>query len=407
MIEWVISQQTMLTVVLALLIFCERFFTDQLGTKFVYKAWLLIPVALVMNNLPVDLVSIPTNNVSRYIVGINPDISGAQFNVLFWLWATGASAVAAYILVHHINILTSIDKKHVVHSPKSTVSVGSNTSHSVSAYYSDKASTPMLFGFLKPAVLLPSYFETAFSSTQQALILEHENVHSQHKDNVWNAIALVFAVLFWFNPATWVALKSFRSSQELACDNSVLANKSATEKLIYAKALVCCAEHNSKAVNLYPTFGEKSTMIKRLNAIKTPHKGNKLLAAGTVAIFALITANMALANVPTQNTKHKQSKINEATPVEFVSPAYPKSAEKGNIEGFVILQFDITKTGSTDNISVVNANPDGVFDESAKAALKQWKYKPAVKGGVAQGQTGLLVQLDYKLDEPLTAGTEK
>ncbi|MDO6569043.1 TonB family protein [Alteromonas sp. 1_MG-2023] len=407
MIEWVISQQVMLTVVLALLIICERILTNQLGTKFVYKSWLLVPAALLMNNLPVDLVSIPANSISRYIVGINPNVSGAPFNVLFWLWATGASAVAAYILVHHISILTSIDKKQVVHSRKSTVSVGANTSPSLNAYYSEKASTPMLFGFIKPAVLLPRYFETAFSSTQQALILEHENVHSRHKDNVWNATALAFSVLFWFNPATWIALKSFRSSQELACDNSVLANKSPDEKLIYAKALVCCAEHNSKAVNLYPTFGEKSTMIKRLNAIKTPYKGNKLLAAGTAAIFALITANMALANVPLQNTEHKQSKVNDAAPVEFVSPAYPKSAEKGNIEGFVVLQFDITKTGSTDNITVVNATPDGIFDESAKAALRQWKYKPAIKGGLARRQTGLLVQLDYKLDQPLTAGTEK
>ncbi|AEF02150.1 energy transducer TonB [Alteromonas sp. KS69] len=407
MIEWMISQQTMLTVVLALLILCERFLTPQLGTTFVYKAWLLLPAALVMNNLPIDLVSIPANSISRYLVGINPNVSGGQFNVLFWLWATGASAVAAYIAANHISILRSIDKKHLVRAPSATVPVTSNTSPSLRAYYSDKASTPMLFGFLKPAVLLPSYFKTAFSNSQQSLILEHESVHNQHKDNLWNAIALAFAVLFWFNPVLWIALKSFRSSQELACDNAVLANKSPTEKLIYAKALVCCAEHNSQAVNLYPTFGEKNTMIKRLNAIKTPHKGNKLLAAGTAAIFALVTANMALANVPLQNTEHKQSKVDEAAPVEFVSPEYPKSAEKGNIEGFVVLQFDITKNGNTDNVTVVNATPEGIFDESAKAALEQWKYKPAIKGGVARRQTGLLVQLDYKLDQPLTAGTDK
>ena len=73
MIEWMISQQTMLTVVLALLILCERFLTPQLGTTFVYKAWLLLPAALVMNNLPIDLVSIPANSISRYLVGINPN----------------------------------------------------------------------------------------------------------------------------------------------------------------------------------------------------------------------------------------------------------------------------------------------------------------------------------------------
>ena len=79
-----------------------------------------------------------------------------------------------------------------------------------------------------------------------------------------------------------------------------------------------------------------------------------------------------------------------------------------NVEGFVVLSFDITETGATDNVKVVKSVPAGVFDKSAKVALKQWEYKPRIQGGKGVRQTGLLVQLDYQLGASLdTASVEK
>ena len=52
--------------------------------------------------------------------------------------------------------------------------------------------------------------------------------------------------------------------------------------------------------------------------------------------------------------------------------------------------------------------PAGVFDKSAKVALKQWEYKPRIQSGKGVRQTGLLVQLDYQLGASLdTASVEK
>jgi len=117
-------------------------------------------------------------------------------------------------------------------------------------------------------------------------------------------------------------------------------------------------------------------------------------------------ANTAAANMPppppkshTEGNAHKatDTKVNEASPISHVSPDYPEAAAKANTEGYVVLQFDITETGTTDNITVVKSSPEGVFDKSASSALKQWQYKPRVQNGQALRQTGLLVQLDYKL----------
>lgn len=396
MIDWLIAQQGVLSLALGLLIICEHFFTNKIGVSLSYKLWALVPACLIVNNLPMSLVSIPSNTFTRYVVGVKPTLGADNFATWFTLWAIGVTIITTYVLVHHIATWTSISKRHALHT---------------NAYYSSKAPMPMLFGFIKPKVLIPFSFKSTFSVKQQALVLEHENVHRKHYDHLWNTLALILAILFWFNPLVWLALKSFRINQELACDNAVLKHKTDKEKLTYAKALVQCAEHCSNALHrtmgLYPTFGEKRTMIKRLNAIKQPIQSSKVLAAGMLSIAALLTVNTALANSPVPSAK-AENNINMASPVKRVPPAYPEKAAQNNVEGLVVLSFDITETGATDNINVVKSKPAGVFDESAKVALKQWEYKPRIQGGKGVRQTGLLVQLDYQLSASLdTASIEK
>ncbi|GFD75827.1 TonB family protein [Alteromonas marina] len=396
MIDWLIAQQGVLSLALGLLIICEHFFTNKIGVSLSYKLWALVPACLIVNNLPMSLVSIPSSAFTRYVVGVKPTLGADNFATWFTLWAIGVTIITTYVLVHHIATWTSISKRHALHT---------------NAYYSSKAPMPMLFGFIKPKVLIPFSFKSTFSVKQQALVLEHENVHRKHYDHLWNTLALILAILFWFNPLVWLALKSFRINQELACDNAVLKHKTDKEKLTYAKALVQCAEHCSNALHrtmgLYPTFGEKRTMIKRLNAIKQPIQSSKVLAAGMLSIAALLTVNTALANSPVPSAK-AENNINMASPVKRVPPAYPEKAAQNNVEGLVVLSFDITETGATDNINVVKSKPAGVFDESAKVALKQWEYKPRIQGGKGVRQTGLLVQLDYQLSASLdTASIEK
>jgi len=47
---------------------------------------------------------------------------------------------------------------------------------------------------------------------------------------------------------------------------------------------------------------------------------------------------------------------------------------------------------------VVDAEPKRVFDREAIRALKRWKYSPKIENGQALKQTGIMVQLDFNLD---------
>ena len=89
----------------------------------------------------------------------------------------------------------------------------------------------------------------------------------------------------------------------------------------------------------------------------------------------------------------------EETPIFRINPSYPRRAAINGVEGFVILKFDITESGETDNISVLQASPPQIFNSNAIQALKKWKYKARVVDGKAVRQNNLKVQLDFKLDQ--------
>ncbi|HZF24763.1 MAG TPA: energy transducer TonB, partial [Steroidobacteraceae bacterium] len=78
--------------------------------------------------------------------------------------------------------------------------------------------------------------------------------------------------------------------------------------------------------------------------------------------------------------------VREDMIVKRVNPDYPDYAERKGTEGFVDMQFIATATGEVKDIVVVNAQPQGVFDDSATRALKRWKFKPIQIDGVPHDQ---------------------
>jgi TonB family protein len=57
-----------------------------------------------------------------------------------------------------------------------------------------------------------------------------------------------------------------------------------------------------------------------------------------------------------------------------VDPQYPASAAEEGVEGFVELGFTVTDLGLVENAVVTSAEPPGVFERAALAAIARWRY---------------------------------
>ncbi|PKG97531.1 M56 family metallopeptidase [Paraglaciecola sp. MB-3u-78] len=398
MSNWLIEQQIVISFLLLTLITLEAKAMKNLGAEVIYALWLLVPLLLIANNLPQDVITVDDKSIYRYIVEIGAATNTVNIN-FNWalLWLSGCLAILSLGAIAQWKIY------RIAHFGSRKVELGIALPNTLTVVKNNQLSSPILSGIFKPTLLIPEGFHSQFSVRQQQLMINHELVHFHRGDNLYNLFALLFVAVFWFNPLTWLAYRAFRRSQELACDAAVLKQSTTEDQISYSKALVQCAERSLHSFSIYSPYGEKHTMFKRIINIQSPSKIKPALIGLSIALSSTLLASVAFANLA--ETAHSVDKPSMAIPVIRIEPKYPVEAARDNQEGSVILQFDITQDGSTDNIEVIESFPQQVFDKNAITALKQWTYKPRIQGGQAQIQSGLKVQLDFKLDKPYEGQT--
>jgi protein TonB len=73
--------------------------------------------------------------------------------------------------------------------------------------------------------------------------------------------------------------------------------------------------------------------------------------------------------------------------LEAVGARYPTAALRARQAGWVVVSFTVDADGGTSDINVVDAKPGRIFDRAAIDAVKRYRFKPAMKNGVAVSST--------------------
>lgn len=93
-----------------------------------------------------------------------------------------------------------------------------------------------------------------------------------------------------------------------------------------------------------------------------------------------------------------QASDGEYLPIVKVAPQYPRRALTRGIEGYVIIQYTVTKQGTTRDGIVVEAQPEKIFDKAALKSASRYKYKPRVINGRAVEVPGVRTRITFKID---------
>jgi TonB family protein len=67
--------------------------------------------------------------------------------------------------------------------------------------------------------------------------------------------------------------------------------------------------------------------------------------------------------------------------IEYVAPKFPSSTRSRGLSGWVELEFTVLADGSTADVVVTNSSPRVTFDNAARTAVAQWRYRPVVRDG--------------------------
>lgn len=71
----------------------------------------------------------------------------------------------------------------------------------------------------------------------------------------------------------------------------------------------------------------------------------------------------------------------------YVEPHYPRQAAVQALSGTVRLAFMVTASGETQDVRIVQSEPDDTFDDAALAAVKRWRFDPATDSSAGPVRT--------------------
>ena len=197
-------------VVAALRKACRRWF----GAERAFQLWLLPPLAVLASQLPhaavaptalPPLVYAITSAVGAPKVTADVAAGFDGRSVALLLWLAGVVLVLATTVVAQRRYRERLRGA----TPVAVASVRRPVLHAEAADVG-----PALVGAWRSRIVLPADFAERYDTTEQALILAHEDAHARRGDGWWSLFAQLLAALFWCHLLAWWALAALRHDQD-------------------------------------------------------------------------------------------------------------------------------------------------------------------------------------------------
>lgn len=164
--------------------------------------------------------------------------------------------------------------------------------------------SPCIAGIFTPSIYLPGDICNPIHRHHLEHVLLHELAHYKRKDNICNLCAAMAAMLHWFNPLVWLAIREMRYEREIATDAYVMETLGESAKIPYGNTLIKLAGifSNRHTPLKLTSFNETSEqMERRITMIKMFKKGSYRLSVLSILCFIIIgalTFTIANGNTP-------------------------------------------------------------------------------------------------------------
>lgn len=123
-------------------------------------------------------------------------------------------------------------------------------------------------------------------------------------------------------------------------------------------------------------------------------------AAADVSSATTAEEHSLLPSVPIDTTWYLARQVDRLPKtMGSITPEYPEAARQRGQEGNVTLMLKIDDLGRVREAEVIEANPPGVFDETALQAFRAGRFQPAMKDG-RPVRYQAYIRVEFKLDGP-------
>ena len=231
-------------------------------------------------------------------------------------------------------------------------------------------------------------------------ILTHEKAHIGLRHSL-DVMFMGIVVLFqWWNPAAWLLCRELRQVHEYEADEAVL--KEGVDVKQY-QLLLIRKSVGDQLFSMANNFNYQSLKKRiRMMTIKKSSQWKRLWALAVVPVVALAllafanpsngTASVVANRAPAQDNKVYETV--EQMPefpggmealISFLQEnvKYPEQAAKNNVQGRVMVQFVVDKTGQVGNVKVVRSVSEELDAEAIRVVQSMPNFVPGRQDGKA------------------------
>jgi len=222
----------------------------------------------------------------------------------------------------------------------------------VALQVSGRVDGPLVAGWWRPVVLVPTGLLTGMPPEQVEALLLHELAHVRRHDVLVGRLQAVVEALLFFHPATWWISRQVRQAREACCDD--LAVQAGADRTAYARALTSLAERSLAAPRpagaLAANDGALLARIRRLLSSGEPSSQRAHRLSMAVALFLLAALPLAVAACASQQSTTESGATGDAPPREQANPsqAFPSPSEAETEARAVIVPDDSARRAVPD-----------------------------------------------------------
>jgi len=159
---------------------------------------------------------------------------------------------------------------------------------------SEAVKAPLLFGLLRPRLVLPHGQLESLSRADWEHIFLHELMHHRQRDNWTNLLPLAALCVHWFNPLVWLSQRAIRADRELAIDERVLGFLGEERGEDYARTLlrVLTSGGDSRllpgAIGIVESGAGMKRRFRRIVELRAPRFAVMALGGAALCALALV-----------------------------------------------------------------------------------------------------------------------
>ncbi len=181
-----------------------------------------------------------------------------------------------------------------------------------------QVASPMLMGFFRPCVILPS---TNLSETAFYYIVLHELTHCKRLDILYKWLVQITVCLHWFNPMVYLMRRELAKACEFSCDAAVLARVGDIHAPKYGKTLLdamAAVRKYKEAFGAVTLSQNKQLLKERLCAVMKYQKKSKKARLLTGALTLGIVLGTALVGVYPAAAAESDQKLRQSSGGNYI-----------------------------------------------------------------------------------------